>query len=137
MKHTNFDGLSPDEFRQLEAKAWKGTLDYSLFPAAEYKFFDTVATLGYRHRHEKIPAELLRDDITAARRIYERENSEHHRSREVYAEQQAAVLKADEMMCRIEKTSDRAEKLSLALECIGLITGDRKFAERNLRNGST
>lgn len=133
MKHTNFDGLSDEEFRQLEAEAWKGTLDYSGFPAAEYKFFDTVATLGYRYRHEKIPAELLRDDITAARRTYEKESTEYHRSREMYKLYQAAILKADGLMCSIEKAADHEEKLRFALECIGLLTGDTKFAERNLR----
>lgn len=132
MNNKNFDGLSDEEFRQLEASAWKGELDYSGFPAAEYKFFGTVAALGYRHRHEKISAELFKQDITLARRTYQSETEQLNRSETVWKERSKAILASDELKCKIEKSNDPTEKLHLALKCIELITGENGFAERNM-----
>lgn len=131
MEHTNFDGLSDEEFRQLEKAAWKGQLDYSGFPAPEYKLFDTVATLGYRHRHEKIPAELLEKDISLARRTYRKESEQLRYSKTVWAERSRHILLTDELRCSITKTDDPSEKLQLALRCIELMTGEKGFEERN------
>lgn len=134
MNKVNFNNISAEEMRKLETEAWNGNLDYRDFPAPEYKFFDRVAEFGYRHRHEKIASELFRSDIQLARRTYERDRTELNRSREVYAERQTAILKSDELLCLIEKTSDHSEKLRYALEALGLITGDTKLMERNLRS---
>lgn len=128
----NFDGLSDEEFRRLEKESWDGALDYNNFPAAEYKFFDTVAAIGYRHRHDKIPAELLKDDILQARKVYEREAAQFSRSAEMYRRYQAAILRSDELKCRIQKSRDVGEALGLALECIELLTGEEGFAKRSI-----
>lgn len=133
MSKINFNSISAEAFHQLEIEAWKGMLDYRDYPAAEYKFFDRITEFGYRHRHDKMAAELFRDDILLARRTYDRERSELNRSREAYAERQMAILKSDELLCLIEKTPVHNEKLRYALEALELITGDTKLMERNLR----
>ena len=126
----NFNGLSDEDFRQLECKAWCGTLDYRSFPAAEYKFFDTVSELGQQHRGKKIPAELFRDDILSARREYLKEVQERSHSAQMYKKYQEAILLSDELKCRIQKAPDEHTALELALQCIELLTGENGFAER-------
>ena len=46
MKLINFK--DPKQFRELEKDAFDGKLDVEDFPAAEYRYFDRVAQLGYR-----------------------------------------------------------------------------------------
>lgn len=73
MPKYDFTKISKEDFRELERQAWNGELDYSGFPPPEFKFFATVQALGARQRNEKIPAELFRSDIEAARNEYRAE----------------------------------------------------------------
>ena len=73
MPKYDFTKISKEDFRELERQAWNGALDYSGFPSPEFKFFATVHALGVRQRNEKIPAELFRSDIEAARNAYRSE----------------------------------------------------------------
>ena len=126
----NFDTISEDDFRELERQAWNGTLDYRRFPAAEFKFFATVENLGYKHRHDKIPVDLLKDDIDTARKIYHNEHLIVQKSFEVYRAYQDAIISADKLRIEINKAHGQ-DKLLLALECIELLTGEKGFAKRN------
>ena len=128
----NFDTISEDDFRSLERQAWNGTLDYRRFPAAEFKFFATVENLGYMHRHDKIPTDLLKDDIDAARNVYQNERLIVRKSFEVYRAYQDAIINADKLRIEINKAHGQ-DKLLLALECIELLTGEKGFAKRNLK----
>ncbi|MCH5205667.1 MAG: hypothetical protein J1F09_01855 [Oscillospiraceae bacterium] len=133
MERINFNSLSNEELRGMERKAWSGVLDYNQFPAPEYKFFDTVAALGMRHRHENFPAELLRDDIENAREIYRKEREQLTYNLEAQRKYQSAIMRADELRIAINKANSTEEKLRFALECIELLTGENGFAPRNLK----
>ncbi len=128
----NFYTISEDDFRELERQAWNGTLDYRKFPAPEFKFFATIEYLGYRHRHDKIPVDLLKDDIDAARKIYHNEHLIVQKSLETYRAYQDAIINADKLRIAINKAHGQ-DKLLLALECIELLTGEKGFAKRNLK----
>lgn len=128
----NFNNISQEDFRELERSAWNAVLDFSEFPAAEYKFFDTVQTLGIKSRREKIPPELMRGDIVKARRVYSREKEQLGYSLEMNRRYQSAVLRSDELRCKIQKSRKPFEKLAWALECVELLTGEQGFARRNL-----
>ena len=128
----NFNNISQEEFRELERSAWNAVLDFSEFPAAEYKFFDTVQTLGMKSRREKIPPELMRGDIVKARRVYSREKEQLGYSLEMNRRYQSAILRSDELRCKIQKSRKPFEKLAWALECVELLTGEQGFAQRNL-----
>lgn len=132
MKKYNFNVLTDGEFRQLERMAWNAELDFNGFPAAEYKFFDTIQAIGARHRHDKVPKHLLIDDIELARKTYHDEKTQLSRSMEHYKAMQEAIIRSDELRCKIDKAAP-ADKLKYALECIEVLTGETGFAERNLR----
>lgn len=133
MKQINFDGLSADEFRRLEKSAWDGVLDFAMFPAAEYKFFDTVRTIGYRHRHEKYPMDFCRQDIEQARKVYEKEAEQLRYNLEANRVYQQAKIQSGELVNRIYKTNDPAAKLDAALMCVELLTHEAGLRDRNLK----
>ena len=117
---------------ELERQAWRGTLDYSKLPACEFKFLATVEQLGMRCRRDNIPAELFREDIEKARKVYRREREQFDHSAEIYGKYQDAIVKSDALRIAINKAKG-ADKLPLTLECIELLTGENGFAARNLR----
>lgn len=133
MKHINFDELSADEFRELERSAWNGVLDFAEFPAAEYKFFDTVRTIGYRHRHEKYPMDFCKQDIEKARKVYEKEAEQLHYNLEANRIYQEAKIRSRELVNRIYKADNLADKLDAALMCVELLTHEAGLRDRNLK----
>lgn len=133
MKQINFDGLSVDEFRGLERSAWDGMLDFAEFPAAEYKFFDTVRTIGYRHRHEKYPMDFCKQDIEQARKVYEKEAEQLRYNLEANRAYQEAKRRSGELLNKIYKADDPAEKLDAALMCVELLTHEVGLRDRNLK----
>lgn len=128
-----FDGLNETEFRELQKAAWDGQLDYSMFPACEYKFFDAVRIAGYRYRHEKHPMDFCRADIAEAKRVYSCETEERRYSLEVHKKYQDAILKSDELRCRLTKAAVPAEKLKIALIIVEKLTGEDGLTNRELR----
>ena len=122
-----------DNILELERQAWRGILDYSKLPACEFKFLATIEQLGIRCRRDNIPAELLREDVVKARKVYQREREQFDHSAEMYGKYQDAIIKSDALRIAITKAKG-VDKLPLALECIELLTGETGFAARNLRD---
>lgn len=133
MKQINFSGLSAEEFRKLERSAWDGTLDFAEFPAAEYKFFDTVRTIGFRHRHEKYPMDFCKQDMEQARKVYEKEAEQLRYNLEANRAYQEAKLRAGELLNRIYKANDPVAKLDAALLCVELLVHEPGLRDRNLK----
>lgn len=125
-----FDGLNEDGFKLLQKAAWDGLLDHSEFPACEYKFFDAVRIAGYRHRHEKRPMDFCRADIAEAKRVYLRETEERRYNLEIHKKYQEAILKSDELRCRLAKARASAEKLEIALMIVEMLTGEDGLTQR-------
>lgn len=133
MTKINFKTISGEDLLAMERQAWKGVLEYWEFPAPEYKFFDTVRILGERHRYDKIPAELLKDDVLAARKVYQREREELQYGLDIHAKYQDATKRSDALKIAVEKAGTVEDKLRFALECVELLTNEAGFAARNLR----
>lgn len=133
MTKINFKTISGEELLAMERQAWNGTLDYREFPAPEYKFFDTVRILGERRRYDKIPAELLKDDVLAARKAHQREREELQYGLDFHVKYQDAIKRSDQLRIAVEKAETVEDKLRFALECIELLTDETGFAARNLR----
>ena len=133
MTKINFKTISDDELLAMERKAWSGVLEYEDFPAPEYKFFDTVRKLGERCRFDKIPAELLKGDISAARRIYRSERRELQYGLDINGRYQDAIKRSDQLRIDVEKAATVEDKLRFALQCVELLTDETGFAGRNLR----
>ncbi len=133
MNKINFKTISDDELLDMERKAWRGMLEYEDFPAPEYKFFDTVRRLGGQHRFDKVPAELLKDDVITARKVYRRERGELQYGLDINSKYQDAIKRSDQLKIAVEKAATIEDKLRFALECVGLLTNETEFAVRNLR----
>lgn len=133
MERINFNTLTDEELHELERKAWNNVLDISGFPAAEYKFFDTVRLLGMKCRHDNIPAELFKDDIRKAREIYRREREQLTYNLEAQKNYLEARLKARELVNLIYKTNDFEGKLRLALQCAELLINEDGLTARNMK----
>ena len=103
MTRINFKAISGEDLLAMERKAWNGVLEYREFPAPEYKFFDTVRIIGERHRYDKIPAELLKDDVLAARRAYQREREELQYSLDIHKKYQDATMRSDQLRIAVER----------------------------------
>lgn len=133
MSKINFITISDDELLDMERKAWRGVLEYEDFPAPEYKFFDTVRRLGEKHRFDKVPAELFKDDVITARKIYRRERGELQYGLDINSKYQDAIKRSDQLRIAVEKAAAIEDKLRFALECVELLTNETGFAVRNLR----
>ena len=131
MVQINFN--DKEQFARLERLAYDGTLDYTDYPAAEYKYFDRLAELGRLHRGSKLPAGLCKERKEIYFSEYGKDVSERFKGLEAEKRFQENIIKSDELRCKIYKTDSPEEKLKLALKCIELMTGEEGFMERNTR----
>lgn len=130
-KHT-FTGGSEEEFRQLERQAYDGQLDFSTFPAAEYRYFDRIQDIGYRVRHKGLPKDFAREERDKALNDYR--DDIDNLTKNLRAEQQytASRVRMGELVNAIYKERKPLAKLKLALEFVELTVGEDGFAARNL-----
>lgn len=122
----------PEVWEELSRQCYNGCLDYSSYPADEYKYFDKLRLLYLEFKFNGM------DKQTAAelkRKLY-REYTESKRrqavSLEVYTVYQDNIKRFEERMILINKENDPCKKLKLALEIIGLITNNSVFPEINM-----
>lgn len=127
------DFKNKEQFRLLERNAYYGVLDISDFPAAEYKYFDTIASIGYKFRHEGLPKEFCVERKEAAYKTYIADVELRESRQRYWKWHQDNIIRAGDIRSRIQKAESLEEKLKLSLECIQIITGEQGFAERNLK----
>ena len=125
--------MNNEKLQEMEKAAYYGQLDFNDFPAAEYRYFDRIQDIGYRVRHEGLPKELAAEEREKARRDYDKDLDERQERLRIYRKYQEAIIKADSCICGLEKTDDPSEKLRLALEALGALTGDEGLLRRNMQ----
>ncbi len=128
----NFNRLTKEEFRELEKSAYKGQLDFNEFPAAEYRYFDRVQSIGYRVRHEGLPKDLAKQERNRAYKDYLSDVDESMNGVRVYKQYCDAKIRLGELVALIYKSKSPMEKLRWALECVELAVGEDGLAARNL-----
>ena len=131
MERINFN--DNDQFARLERLAYSGTLDYTDFPAAEYKYFDKLSELGRSHRAGCLPKDICKEYKEAYLNEYFADRNNLQRNLWAMKKYQDNIRKSDELRCMIDKTESNIEKLGLALKLVELLTGEDGFAERNLK----
>ncbi len=131
----SIDFTDPERFRELEKSAYKGQLDFSEFPAAEYRYFDRVQSIGYRVRQEGFPKDFAKQERDRAYKDYLNDVDERMNGVRVYKQYCDVKIRMGELLSLIYKSRAPLEKLRWALECVELAVGEDGFAARNLSEG--
>ena len=121
---------NPDEFKRLERQAYNGTLDVSDFPPAEYLYFSELRKIYYAFKFEGLSKGEASHKKQILLRRYHEAVSEHEKYCEVYKEYQGNILRAGTLISEINKAKSIHEIAVLACTAIGLMQGERTFAER-------
>lgn len=130
MKKYHFN--DPVEFALLERQAYDGQLDFNAFPAAEYRYFDRIQSIGYRVRHEGLPRDFAQEERKKALKDYRNDIDVlegNIRAAQRYTESR---IRMDALICAIYKEHKPLKKLKLALEFVELAIGESGFAARNM-----
>ena len=131
------DIKNKEEFKRLEKEAYYGILDVSSFPAAEYKYFDTIMKIGYEYRHEGMPKDFCAERESSAYKNYLEDVKIRESRQRYWREHQDNIIKSGNLRSKIQKAKNVEEKLKFSLECIELMTGEQGFAKRILRGIKT
>ena len=121
---------NPDEFKRLERQAYNGTLDVSDFPPAEYMYFSELRKIYYAFKFEGLSKEEASHKKQILLGHYHDAVGEHEKYCEVYKEYQGNILRAGTLISEINKAKSIHEIAVLACTAIGLMQGERTFAER-------
>lgn len=127
-----YDFKNPEEFARLKKLAYDGQLDFNDFPAAEYRFFDRIQDIGYRVRCEGFPMDFAIKDCRKAEDDYLRDVEEKQRCISVYGEYQREAIRKGQLLKEITSERSPILKLRLALEFVGIVVGDKDFANYNM-----
>lgn len=122
----------PEVWEELSRQCYNGCLDYSSYPADEYKYFDKLRLLYLEFKFNGM------DKQTAAevkRKLY-REYTESKRrqavSLEVYTVYQDNIKRFNDRIIKINKSKSVEEKLYYALKIVEAVTGDNVIVKINV-----
>lgn len=122
----------PEVWEELSRQCYNGCLDYSSYPADEYKYFDKLRLLYLEFKFNGM------DKQTAAevkRKLY-REYTESKRrqavSLEVYTVYQDNIKRFNDRIIKINKSKSAEEKLYYALKIVEAVTGDNVIVKINV-----
>ena len=121
---------NPDEFKRLERQAYDGTIDVSDFPPAEYMYFSELRKIYYAFKFDGLSREEASRKKNILLRRYHEAVSEHEKYCEVYKEYQGNILRAGTLISEINKAKSIYGIAVLACTAIGLMQGERTFADR-------
>ena len=127
---TIFNFKNKQQFKELERKAYDGTIDVSSFPPAEYMYFSELRKIYYAFKFEGLPkAEAAKQKELLLCR-YRSALKEHENYCEVYRAYQANIRKAGMLISQINKSDNIQEIAVLACEALGLMMDENTFAVR-------
>ena len=114
-------------WKSLEKQAYQGTIEISDFPPVEYKYFSELRQIYYAFKFEGLSqsdAEKLKIKLF---RQYQDEKQSYDKYHQFVKDWNQTIIKSELLRSQIAKSSDIAEKLKLAVECIGILTSDAVF----------
>lgn len=138
------DFLDPEVFRKLETECYKAgvqgkTIDYSDFPAAEYRYFERLCGVYIRFRHEEISLEDAKAQKQLFYKDYRNDLAQYLKYSEICRKHQETV-KATELLCAalckmvIKFPEDVNEALKKALAIVSAARGENVTEKTVLRN---
>lgn len=126
------DFKNSEDFRRLERLTYDGTLDYSEFPPAEYKYFSELRKIYYAFKFEGLSQETAERQKKALYLDYQRNIKVFDNARQTYADWQGNIKTAEMLMTEIQKSYDAKQIAVSAIKIIGLFTCDEVFIKTNL-----
>ena len=127
-----FDFKNPEDFRRAERLTYDGTLNYSNFPAPEYKYFSELRKVYQAFKFEGLSQEDAECQKKSLLIDYHKylENFDYCRS--VWGKYQDNIRVSEMLMTKIEKSHDIQEIAETAVRVVGLMTHDESFIKTNL-----
>ena len=130
----NYDFLDPEDFKKLETDCYKAgvrgcTIDYSNFPAAEYRYFERLCGVYTKYSREEISLEEAKAQKLALYKDYKNDLAQYLKYSEVCKKHQETV-KATEQLCSalckmtIKFPDDVHEALRTALKIVSAARGE-------------
>jgi len=126
------DFSNPEIFHQLEKQAYQGTIEISGFPPVEYKYFSELRQIYYAFKFEGLSRPDAEKQKIELFRQYQSEKNTYDNYFQFVSDWNSNILKSDVLRCQISKSSDIVEKLRLAVECIGALSGDTVFTRTEI-----
>lgn len=140
----NYDFLDPEVFKKLETDCYKAgvrgcTIDYSNFPAAEYRYFERLCGVYTKYSREEISLEEAKAQKLALYKDYKNDLAQYLKYSEICRKHQETV-KATELLCAalckmvIKFPEDVNEALKKALAIVSAARGEDVTEKTVLRN---
>jgi len=114
-------------WKSLEKQAYSGTIEISDFPPVEYKYFSELRQIYYAFKFEGLSKPDAEKQKIKLFRQYQDEKQSYDKYHQFVKDWNEAIRKSELLRSQISKSSDITEKLKLAVECIGALTGDTVF----------
>lgn len=129
-----YDFLNPEVFKKLETDCYKAgvrgcTIDYSNFPAAEYRYFERLCGVYNKFSREEMSLEEAKAQKLIFYKDYQNDLAQYLKYSEVCKKHQEAI-KATEQLCSelckmvIKFPDDVHEALRTALKIVSAARGE-------------
>lgn len=139
-----YDFLNPEVFKKLETDCYKAgvrgcTIDYSNFPAAEYRYFERLCGVYNKFSREEMSLEEAKAQKLIFYKDYQNDLAQYLKYSEVCKKHQEAI-KATEQLCSelckmvIKFPDDVNSALRKALEIVSAARGENVTEKTVLRN---
>lgn len=128
-----YDFENPAHWKALEKQAYDGTLDYSQFPPAAYRYFSELMKVYHAYRFEGLDQETAGNRKRKLYAQYREARLAFEGAQAAFKDYQENIRKAGTLLSDIEKAASAEQIVLIACEVIGLFTGDRGFAGRQRR----
>lgn len=119
-------------WNDLERQCYDGTIDYEDFPADEYKYFDKLRIVYLRYKFDNMPKAEAAESKRLLLKEYKLSKDKAAQSFKVCRKYQNNIKKFELLKTAINKAGSAQDKLTPALEIIGMITDDDIFMRINL-----
>ena len=138
------DFLDPEVFRKLETECYKAgiqgiTIDYSDFPAAEYRYFERLCGVYAQFNRSKITLEEAKAQKLKFYKDYKNDLAQYLKYSEICKNHQE-VVKATETLCTtlckmaVKLPSEVSEAFKTALKIVSAARGEDVTEKTVLRN---
>lgn len=122
----------PEVWEELSRQCYNGCLDYSSYPADEYKYFDKLRLLYLEFKFNGMDKQTAAESKRKLYREYTESKQRQAVSLEVYTVYQDNIKRFNDRIIKINKSKSAEEKLYYALKIVEAVTGDNVIVKINV-----